>query len=90
MKLFIIIGPPAIGKMTVGMELENRTHLKLYHNHMSLELVNRFFDFGTPAFDRLNKQIRFNIFNEVAKSDLFGLIFTIVWAFNQIADENVH
>ena len=47
MKLIILFGPPAVGKMTVGQELEKITRLKLFHNHMSLELVNQFFDFGT-------------------------------------------
>jgi shikimate kinase len=62
MKLVLLIGPPAVGKMTVGQELAKRTGLKLFHNHMSLELVNQFFDFGTEAFERLDKTIRFAIF----------------------------
>ena len=39
MKLVIIIGPPAVGKMTIGQALEKITDLKLFHNHMSIELV---------------------------------------------------
>ena len=87
MKLIIIFGPPAVGKMTVGRALANITELKLFHNHMSLELVNQFFDFGTPPFRRLDKLIRFGIFKEVAKSELAGLIFTFVWALNEKEDE---
>jgi len=87
MKLIIIIGPPAVGKMTVGQELEKLTDFKLFFNHMSLELVNKFFDFGTPAFDALDKKIRFSIFESIAKSDISGLIFTMVWAFNEPEDE---
>lgn len=86
MKLVIIFGPPAVGKMTVGQELAKLTDLKLFHNHMSLELVNNFFDFGTPQLGRLDKKIRFAIFEEVADSDLEGLIFTIVLAFNYQED----
>lgn len=87
MKLVIIFGPPAVGKMTVGQELEKLTGLKLFYNHMSLELVNKFFDFGTPHFRKLDKTIRFEIFKEIANSDIEGLIFTIVWAFNEQEDE---
>jgi len=76
MKLIIIFGPPAVGKMTVGKELSKITNLKLFHNHMSLELVNNFYDFGTPDFRRLSREIRFSIFRSVAASDLEGLIFT--------------
>lgn len=87
MKLVIIIGPPAVGKMTVGKELEKLTGLKLFHNHMSIELVNKFFDFGTKAFERLDKAIRFEIFKEIANSELEGVIFTIVWDYDFKEDE---
>ena len=87
MKLIFIVGPPAVGKMTVGQELKKITDFKLFYNHMSLELVNQFFDFSTPPFRRLDKMIRFGIFEEVAKSDLSGLIFTLVWAFEMKEDE---
>lgn len=87
MTLVIIIGSPAVGKMTVGQALEKITDLRLFHNHMSLELINKFFDFGTKAMIRLDKIIRFSIFEEVAKSDLSGLIFTLVWDYNLAEDE---
>ena len=87
MNLIIICGPPASGKMTVGQELAKKTGYKLFHNHMSLELVNQFFDFGTPNFSRLDRNIRFDIFKEIADSDIEGLIFTIVWAFSEKEDE---
>lgn len=87
MTLIFVIGPPAVGKMTVGRELAELTGFKLFHNHLSLELVNQFFDFGTPPFQRLDQLIRFGIFREVAQSDLPGLIFTLVWAHNEPEDE---
>ncbi|GAE48204.1 hypothetical protein JCM21738_5289 [Mesobacillus boroniphilus JCM 21738] len=40
MKFVLIFGPQAVGKMTVGHELEKITELKLFHNHMTIELVN--------------------------------------------------
>jgi cytidylate kinase len=87
MKLVIIFGPPAVGKMTVGQELAKITNLKLFHNHMSLELVNNFFNFGTESFRRLDKVIRFEIFNELANSELKGVIFTMVWDLDFKEDE---
>lgn len=66
--------------MTVGYELEKITGLRLFHNHMTIDLVLRFFPFGTPAFNRLVREFRMRIFEEVAASDLPGLIFTYVWA----------
>ena len=87
MKLVIIIGPPAVGKMTVGKALEQLTKLKLLHNHMSIELVNKFFDFGTEAFEKLDKAIRFEVFKAIANSELEGIIFTMVWDYNFKEDE---
>ncbi|MFH1608913.1 MAG: AAA family ATPase [Patescibacteria group bacterium] len=86
MKLVIIFGPQAVGKMTIGQELEKITNLKLFHNHMTIELVSKFFDYGTEAGKRLVALFRREIFEEVAKSDLEGLIFTFVWAFDLKSD----
>lgn len=53
MKLVILFGPQAVGKMTVGQCLEAKTDLKLFHNHMSIDFVSPFFDYGTPAGKRI-------------------------------------
>lgn len=84
--LIFIIGPPAVGKVAVGHELATRTGLKLFHNHQTIELVLRFFPFGSPPFDRLVREFRRRIFEEVAAADLPGLIFTYVWAFDEPED----
>jgi hypothetical protein len=87
MKLVILFGPPAVGKMTVGQELARATGLKLFHNHMTIDLVLNFFEFGTREFSRLNSLFRNEIFNAVAASELPGLIFTYVWALNDPRDK---
>lgn len=86
MKLVIIFGPQAVGKMTVGKELAKITDLKLFHNHMTIDLVSNFFSYGTAPGKRLVSLFRQEIFEEVAKSDLTGLIFTFVWAFDSQND----
>lgn len=86
MKFILITGPQAVGKMTVGQELEKITGLKLFHNHMSIELVLNFFGYETPQFKRLSTLIREEIFKEVSSSDLSGLIFTYVWYFDDKHD----
>ena len=88
MKLVILFGPGAVGKMTVGQELAKITELKLFHNHMSLELANQFFDWSTTGFKQIDRLIRFGIFDIVAKSDLEGLIFTFVWVVNEQKEED--
>jgi hypothetical protein len=87
MTLVVIFGPPAVGKMTVGLELERLTGLRLFHNHMTADLVMRYFPFGTPAFTRLVTEFRTRLCEEVAASDLPGLIFTYVWALDDPRDK---
>lgn len=86
MKFVLIFGPQAVGKMTVAQELGKITGLKVFHNHMSIDLVLQFFEYGSESFRRLNGLFRQEIFEEVAKSDMKGLIFTYVWAFDQQND----
>jgi hypothetical protein len=87
MDLVIIFGPPAVGKMTVGMALERLTGLGLFHNHMTIDLVLRFFGFDEPAFHRLVSEFRTRIAEEVAASELPGLIFTYMWALEDLRDK---
>lgn len=80
--LVIIIGPHAVGKMTVGQELAKITGLRLFHNHMSIELSLKLFDFGTPGYRALNETIRKTVFEQFATGDLPGLIFTYMMDFD--------
>jgi hypothetical protein len=85
--LVVLFGPPAVGKMAVGYELERLTGLRLFHNHMTIDLVLRFFEFGTPAFQRLVSEFRARLLEEVAESNLPGLVFTYVWALDLPEDK---
>ncbi|MFX3632774.1 MAG: shikimate kinase [Candidatus Pristimantibacillus sp.] len=85
MKFIIIFGPQAVGKMTIGHELEKISELKLLHNHMTLELLNPFFGFGPDTW-RLSDLFRTEIFEAMSKSDQPGMIFTYVWAFDLQSD----
>lgn len=86
MKKFVFIfGPQAVGKMTVGQELAKVTGLKLFHNHMTIDLLEPLFCFS-PEMWRLTHLFRQEIFNSFSKSDNYGMIFTKVWYFNQKED----
>ncbi len=80
MKLVIIYGPPAAGKLTVATKLAARTGYKLFHNHVSIDCVKPVFDFGTPPFERLIEMIRNETFAEAARENV-SLIHTFVYAF---------
>ncbi|MHA1932923.1 MAG: shikimate kinase [Promethearchaeota archaeon] len=82
MVLILIIGPPAVGKMAVGLELVNLIGYKLLVNHDTIELALKFFAYGSKKFNILNGLFRSRILEEVASSDLKGLIYTYVTAMN--------
>jgi len=87
MNFVVIFGPPAVGKMTVGHELAKLTGFRLFHNHMTIDLVLNFFEFGDDAFFRLVSDFRRRVFEEVAASELPGLIFTFVWGLELESDK---
>lgn len=80
--LVIILGPHAVGKMTVGQELTNLTGLRLFHNHMSIELTRKLFEHTEKEWGILNSTIRQTVFELFAKGDFKGLIFTYMCAFD--------
>ncbi len=53
MTLVIIFGPPAVGKMTVGLELQRITGFRLFHNHMTADPLLRLFPFESAPHRRL-------------------------------------
>ena len=71
MKLVVLMGNLAVGKMTVGQELVKITNLHLFHNHIMWELMHKHFgdDF---ASDRLKDVI----YEEYPKTNHYGLIVT--------------
>ena len=83
MKFVFILGDAAVGKMTVGQELMRITDLRLFHNHMTIEPVIEIFG----RFDsKTISEIREVIFKNYAASDNYGMIFTLMMAFDQQSD----
>ena len=69
--------------MTVGQELCKLTSFRLFHNHMMIEPVLEIF--GQFRGDIIQK-LRHVVFEEFAKTDHYGLIFTYMWAFDMQSD----
>ena len=83
MKLVFILGDAAVGKMTVGQALMKITELRLFHNHMTIEPVIEIF--GKYDSKTIN-ELRELIFKNFAASDNYGMIFTLMMAFDQQSD----
>lgn len=75
MKLIFIHGAPAVGKLSVARELATLTGFRLFHNHLTVDLVSSLFAFGSEGFVRLREEIWLAAFREAARQSV-SLIFT--------------
>jgi hypothetical protein len=75
MRLVFLYGPPGVGKLSVGSELAALTGFKLFHNHLTVDLVWSIFPRGSAPWFRLLRQIRRDVFTEATREG-FDLVFT--------------
>lgn len=75
MRLMFLYGPPGVGKLTVGNALSALTGFKLFHNHLTINLVTSIFPPNSEAWNRLARRIRLDVFAEAAYEGV-DLIFT--------------
>jgi cytidylate kinase len=85
MKLVILYGPPAVGKLTVAKELANKTGFKLFHNHLSVDLVTAIFPYGSDIFWNLLRKIRTQMIEAAVKENI-DVVFTFVFAAGEDED----
>ena len=76
MKLLVLHGPPAAGKLTIAREVAALTGWRLFHNHLTVNLALAVYDFGTPGFVALREQIWLTVFRRALADRLPGVIFT--------------
>jgi len=76
MNLIFLYGPPGVGKLTVGKELAKHTGYKLFHNHLTVDLVKSIFEFGSKQFIDLRNEIWMMIFHKAKEEKVDGIIFT--------------
>lgn len=75
MKLIFLHGAPAVGKLTVARDLASLTGFKLFHNHLTVDLVGSVFSFGSEPFIQLREELWLTVFGMAANHDI-SLIFT--------------
>lgn len=85
MKLIILYGPPAVGKLTVAKELAKQTGFKLFHNHLSVDLVASILSFSDDEFWQEVISVR-NRMMGIAARHKKDLIFTYVYGYNEDED----
>uniref|UniRef100_UPI00286B1AC4 hypothetical protein n=1 Tax=Nocardioides sp. TaxID=35761 RepID=UPI00286B1AC4 len=82
------IGPPAVGKMTVGRAICAASDFRLFHNHHVIEPLADVFGFGSPAFDVLKDDLRIRVI-EAAAEHAVSLVLTFVWPVDEVGDAEI-
>lgn len=77
-ELAVLFGPPAVGKMTVGRAVCERSDFRLFHNHHTIEPLHEIFGQQSPAFRTLNGEFRRRVVEEAAAHGV-PLVITTVW-----------
>ena len=76
MKLVVLSGRPAVGKVTVARELARLTGWRLFHNHLAVNFALSLFEFGTPGFVALRETVWFAAFRRAIADRVPAVIFT--------------
>lgn len=79
MKLIYLHGLPGVGKLTVAREVSKLTGFRVFHNHLTVDLVESLFEFGSRPFVELREEIWLNVFAQAVSANLDGLIFTFAF-----------
>jgi len=78
-KLVILYGPPAVGKLSVAQALAARTGFRVLHNHLFINLSHALFGWGeqSRAFTRRLREVSLEAARE---GGVLGVIVTFVYA----------
>ena len=89
MEFIIIAGPQAVGKMTVGLELEKLIDARLLFNHQTIDLFANFLNY-TPKNFELSEMVRNQLFTAFVENEetnaTSGLILSVVVAYDSEKD----
>lgn len=79
MNVVLIYGPPAVGKLTTAKELSKLTGYKIFHNHLTVNLVYSIFESKSETGEALSQKLRLEVVKNAVNSNLEGLIMTYVY-----------
>lgn len=74
----IVFGPPAVGKMTVGRAICDRSDFTMFLNHHTVDPLAEVFGMGTAPFRTLSSEFRRRVVEEAATAGV-SLVLTLVW-----------
>lgn len=79
MKLVVLHGAPGVGKLTVARELQALTGYRLFHNHLTVDLVASVLGFTSRPARELRERIWLDTLGTAANEGVEGIIFTLVF-----------
>ena len=80
MKLIVIYGPPAVGKLTTAERLGVITGYRVFHSHLAIDLVNSITPDGAgKAYSDLLFRVIYETIEFVWKDKQAGLVMTIAY-----------
>ena len=80
MKLLLLHGAPAVGKLTVAKALLRIVPGRLMDNHAAIDLARTIFEFGAPGFWELVHDVRRSAMNAAAEHGVPLLVTTFCYA----------
>src|ERR1700722_13198675 len=80
MKLLLLHGAPAAGKLTVAKALLGMVPGRLFDNHMAIDLALAIFDFDAPGFWELVHSVRCSGIDAAAEHGVALLVTTFCYA----------
>lgn len=83
-KVIYIHGAPAVGKLTTAKALCKRTGYKLFHNHLTTDLVRSIFERGNITGDLLILRLRLEMIELGVKEGVSGIVITGAHAHNYV------
>jgi len=83
-KVIYIHGAPAVGKLTTAKMLCEETGYKLFHNHLTTDLVRSIFERGNPRGSMLIVKLRFEIIEIGVQENVEGIVITGAHAHNYV------
>ena len=78
MKLVVIYGPPVLGKLTIAKELSKIINYKVFHNHLTVDMVESVIDSSRKSFWNHVNKFRYDMINILHKEKI-NIIFTCVY-----------
>lgn len=80
MKLVMLYGPPAVGKLSVAQALAARTEFRVLHNHLFIDLSHTLFQPGTEASRAFAREVRQISLDAARREGVAGIVLTFVHA----------